>query len=777
MTVIDRRDFLRRTALASAAAAAATLVPGATFGVEWLEAQQGPISWKKAPCRFCGTGCGLLIGISEGRAIGVQGDPDSPVNKGLCCVKGYHSVQALYGRDRIRRAMVRRNGRLVEVPLSEALDVVAERLQATIRDHGKDAVAMYGSGQWTIPDGYAALKLFKGGIGTNNVEANARLCMASAVTGFMTSFGLDEPMGCYEDIDHADVFVLWGNNMAEMHPVLFSRILERKRLHPDVRIIDLATRTTRTSYASDRSVLFQPQTDLALANAICHEIIRNHWIDDSFVREHVSFKKGKTDIGYGLEERFSFADEARDADFDEYVEFLDDYTSDLVAEISGVPADEIRYLASLYGDPAKNVVSFWCMGVNQHVRGTWMNNLIYNIHLLVGKISKPGNSPFSLTGQPSACGTVREVGTLTHKLPHGAVTSEDARKMAAEIWQVPEDRIPDKPTYDTVQMFRALDRGDIRFVWIQVTNPMVSLPKLARYREGALKEDRFVVVSDVYPTPTTDVADVVLPSAMWIEREGMFGNSERRTQHWEKMLEPPGEAMSDTWQIIEVARRAGHAALFPWTEENHIEEIWREYTRFHDEPDHRMASYEDLRARPGVMWPYVNGRETRWRYNAAHDPVADPDLGFDFYGHPDHRAWIWLRPYEEAAEVPDDEYPFWLCTGRVLEHWHTGSLTRRIPVLHRAMPKAYVEIASEDARELGIVNGEQVRLVTRRGSMLIEARVDYRGQPARGQVFVPFFDEALLVNDLTLDAYCPISKQPDYKKCAVRVERVGRGSS
>jgi len=413
--------------------------------------------------------------------------------------------------------------------------------------------------------------------------------------------------------------------------------------------------------------------------------------------------------------------------------------------------------------------------VNQHVRGTWMNNLIYNIHLLVGKISQPGNGPFSLTGQPSACGTVREVGTLTNRLPHGDVTSEEARRKAAEIWQVPEERIPPRPTYDTVQMFRALDRGDIRFVWIQVTNPMVSLPKLARYRAGALKEDRFVVVSDVYPTPTTDVADVVLPSAMWIEREGMFGNSERRTQHWEQMLEPPGDALSDTWQIIEVARRMGYGSLFPWSEDNHIAEIWREYVRFHDSPAHRMAGYEELRERPGIMWPFVEGMETRWRYNGQYDPAVEDGREFDFYGTEDRRARIWLRPYEEPAERPDEEYPFWLCTGRVLEHWHTGSLTRRVEVLHRAMPAAYAELASEDARELGIIDRERVRLVTRRGAMEIEARINYRAQPAVGQVFVPFFDEALLVNELTLDAFCPISRQPDYTKCAVRVERIRRG--
>ncbi|RMH13073.1 MAG: periplasmic nitrate reductase subunit alpha [Gemmatimonadetes bacterium] len=769
---LDRRAFLRRSALASAAAAAAQLVPVASFsGLAALEDERDDVEWRKAPCRFCGVGCGLLIGLRDGRAVAVRGDPASPVNRGVCCVKGYHSVQALYGRDRITKALVRRDGRLVEVPIDEALDLVAERMRATIEEHGKDAVALYGSGQWTIPDGYVASKLMKGAIGTNNLEANARLCMASAVTGFMTAFGLDEPMGCYQDIDFADVFVLWGNNMAEMHPVLFSRLLERRQKHPHVKIIDLATRRTRTSFAADLSLLFKPQTDLAIANAICHEIVRNGWVDEAFVREYVSFKRGKTDIGYGLEDGFQFSDQAEDATFDDLVAFLEDYTPEAVEELSGVPAEDIRYLASLYGDPSKKVMSLWCMGMNQHTRGTWINNLVYNIHLLVGKISEPGNSPFSLTGQPAACGTVREVGTLTHKLPHGVVTNEEDRRHAAEIWGVPVENIPPKPSYHTVEMFRALDRGDIRFMWIQVTNPMVTLPKLNRYREACLKEDRFIVVSDVYPTPTTDVADVILPSAMWIEREGLFGNSERRTQHWDRMLDPPGDCMPDSWQLIQVARRLGYEHLFPWSEEEHVREIWNEYRRHHAGPKHEMAPYEELRARPGIMWPYVDGRETRWRYNTEHDPAADPSRGrFDFYGKPDHRAWLWIRPYEPPPEVPDDEYPFWLNTGRVLEHWHTGSMTRRIPVLHRAVPEAYVEIHEDDARALGVRDGQRVRLVSRRGEMEIVARINGRGLPPRGQVFVPFFDEDRRVNVLTLDAFCPISKQPDYKKCAVRVE-------
>jgi nitrate reductase NapA len=768
---ITRRSFIKSLAWKSAIAAAGIMFPGVTFGA-WKELDQssGGIEWKKTPCRFCGTGCGLLVGVSGDRAVAVKGDPNCTVNKGLCCVKGYHSVQVLYGKDRLTKALVRKNGKMVEVSMKEALDLVATKMQETIKSHGKDAVSMYGSGQWSITDGYAASKLFKGCIGTNNVEANARLCMASAVTGFLTSFGLDEPMGCYDDFDHADVFITWGNNMAEMHPVLFSRMLANRQSKKHVKIIDFATRTTRSSQAADKSILFEPQTDLAVANAIAYEIIRNKWVNWNFVNKNVSFHKGKTNIGYGTQDHFKFKDKAETVDFKQYKEFLKEYTPEKVQKISGVSAEDIKYMAALYGDPDKKVMSLWTMGMNQHTRGTWINNLVYNIHLLTGKISSPGNSPFSLTGQPSACGTVREVGTLTHKLPHGVVMNEGARKLAAKIWQVPVENIDPKPTYHTVEMFRALDRGDIRFMWIQVTNPMVTMPNLNRYRNGAEKENRFIVVSEIYPTPTSDVADVVLPSSLWIEREGFFGNSERRTQHNEQIVSPPGDAMPNTWQIIEVARRLGFKKQFPWSQKTYIEDIWNEYIRFHDTLKHRMAPYKELKARSGVQWPFVNGLETKWRYNAKYDPAAK-GAGFNFYGKPDERAWIWLRPYEPAAESPDREYPFWLNTGRVLEHWHTGSMTRRIPILHKAVPEAYVEINVDDATALGITNGSKVKITSRRGSVVMDAMINGRGNPPKGMVFVPFFDENFLINEVTLDAFCPISKQPDYKKCAVKLER------
>ncbi|MCK5100721.1 MAG: molybdopterin-dependent oxidoreductase, partial [Desulfobacteraceae bacterium] len=269
---ITRRDFIRSMALNSAAIAAATMFPGIIFaGWKPTDLPADSIKWSKTPCRFCGTGCGLLVGVSGKRAVAVKGDPNCSVNKGLCCVKGYHSIQILYGKDRFTTAYVRKDGKMVPTPIDKALDLVAAKMKESIKKTGKDSVCIYGSGQWSIPDGYAASKFFKGCIGTNNVEANARLCMASAVTGCLTTFGLDEPMGCYEDIDNADVFITWGNNMAEMHPVLFSRMLANRKSKTHVKIIDLTTRSTRSSQAADKSILFNPQSDLAIANAICYE--------------------------------------------------------------------------------------------------------------------------------------------------------------------------------------------------------------------------------------------------------------------------------------------------------------------------------------------------------------------------------------------------------------------------------------------------------------------------------------------------------------------------
>ncbi|MGQ0613378.1 MAG: molybdopterin-dependent oxidoreductase [Planctomycetaceae bacterium] len=787
MAESDRREFLRRCGIAAAGIAAFSC--GDREEAEEIARRQaagGPypadLSWGKAACRYCGTGCSVEVGVHEGKAVAVRGDAASPVNKGLLCVKGYHLPAMLYGKDRLLFPMLRlADGSQKRIAWDEALDLVARKFAGALQDHGPDAVAVYGSGQWTVFDGYAALKWVKGGMRSNQLEPNARLCMASAVMGYMTQFQSDEPMGCYDDFELADDFVFWGHNAAEMHPVLFSRMLERKRSNPGVRLVDLATRRTPTSDYCDLYVEFRPGSDLALANGILHLLLKQDKVDRAFVAENVVFKRGVEElkeIGYGCfgeqAERYTFQDKATDSSLEELAKFLEDYDPATVSRISGVPEAQLRLLADLYGDRNRNTVSTWCMGVNQHTRGTWMNNLITDLHLITGKISRPGSNPLSVTGQPSACGTVREVGTLANRLPADmVVTNPEHRALAEKIWGLPAGTINPKPGDHAVDMFRAFARGDIKTMWVQTTNPWVTIPNLHRI-DRKPGDGRFLVVSDIYPTPTTDVADLVLPAAAWIEREGMFGNTERRTQHWDKLLEPPGEAREDAWQIIEVAKRMGMGHLFPWPENDWHKPMFEEYRSFTLGHGKDLASYDQLRAtHGGLRWPVVEGRETRWRYAAGHDPYVKKPKGVHFYKAKGYgeKAAFWLRPYHPPAEEPDAEYPFWLCTGRVLEHWHTGSMTRRVKQLHQAVPGAYVEVNRADAMKMGLKSGDKVRVKSRRGSVVLPALVDGRGKPPRGSLFVPFFDEGLLINRVTLDAMCNISKEPDYKKCAVRLER------
>ena len=777
---MERREFLVTSAAAAAAASTLGCSHDTATTPEGESAiARGDVTWSKAPCRFCGTGCGVEVGVTDGKVVALRGDELNPVNKGLLCVKGYHLPAFLYGRDRLKQPLLRNPDGNGFKPISwdEALDLIATKFQETLDQHGPEAIAMYGSGQWTIYDGYAALKWVKAGMRSNNLEANARLCMASAVMGFMTQFQSDEPMGCYDDFEHSDDFVLWGNNMAEMHPVLFSRILETKRQKPSVRIVDIATRYTPTSQYADLYVEIRPGTDLALANGILHVLVRDKLLDEGFLRENVVFKRGIEDleqIGYGCydeqAEQYTFKDQGSDSSLEELTEFLKDYSPDKVEQLTGVPAAQVEALGKLYGDHNRSTLSLWCMGVNQHTRGTWMNNLITDLHLATGKISRPGNNPFSLTGQPSACGTVREVGTLSNRLPADMlVTKPEHRAKAEEIWGLEPGTIPEKPGYHSVDMFRALARGDVKAIWIQVTNPWVTMPNLNRF-ERQPGDGRFIVVSDIYPTPTTAVADLILPSAAWVEREGLFGNTERRTQHWHKAVDPPGEAKEDAWQIVEVAKRMGYGNLFPWEGDWH-RPMYDEYRSFTVGVGKDLATYDELLASRGLRWPVVDGKETRYRYSAGSDPYVTKESGVHFYKAKANgeKAALWLRPYQPPAEVPDDDYPFWLSTGRVLEHWHTGSMTRRVKQLHQAVPEAYVELNRADADELGIADGEAITLVSRRGELRLKAKVDHRGRPPRGSVFVPFFDEGKLVNKLTLDAMDNISYEPDYKKCAVKL--------
>ena len=793
---MKRRNFLKTLGASTAGIAAFSCQD--QEAAQRIAAQQGGVQgadliWTKAPCRYCGTGCGVEVGVKDGRIQAVRGDEANPVNKGMLCVKGYHLPAMLYGEDRLQYPMLRNeNGNgFSRITWDEALDLISRKYQEALDEAGPTSVAFYGSGQWGIHDGYAVTKWFRGGLRSNNVEPNARLCMASAVMGFMTQFQSDEPMGCYEDFEAGDDFILWGNNMAEMHPVLFSRILANKGENPGVRVVDIATRRTPTSDYADMYVEFKPNTDLALANGILHLLVQNDQVDQAFIEENVTFRRGIEElerIGYGAfgedglglspddgpAEHYRFADQARVSSPDELVEFLADYTPARVSEISGVPEGQIRALAEMYGDQGRGTVSLWCMGVNQHVRGTWMNNLITDLHLITGKISRPGNNPFSLTGQPSACGTAREVGTLSNRLPADLVVmNPEHRAKAEEIWDIPPGTIPERPGYHTMDMFRAFMRGDVKVMWVQTTNPWVSIPNVSRIQREP-GDGRFLIVSDIYPTPTTEAADLILPSAGWVEREGMFGNSERRTQHWEKAVDPPGEAREDALQVIQVAKRMGMEHLFPWPEDAFHEPMFEEYRRFGLGIGKDLASYQQLKETRGLLWPVVDGKETRYRYAAGFDPYVQKDEGVHFYKAKGfgERAAFWLRPYHPAAESPDEEFPFWLSTGRILEHWHTGSMTRRVKQLHQAAPETYVEINRADATDLSINPDDMVRVVSRRGILELRARVDGRGQPPRGSLFIPFFDEAKLANLLTLDAMDNISKEPDFKKCAVRIEKV-----
>jgi len=805
---VDRRDFLKASALAAATVAAERLLRdgsarGAVPEPEATTSATSPTSpsdptWGKAPCRFCGTGCHVKVGVQGGRVVAIQGDVEADVNKGLLCVKGYHVGLALYGKDRLTTPMLRKNGKLMPISWDEALDVIADRIM-----DAPDRFAFYGSGQWTIPEGYAAQKLMKAGLSNNHIEPNARLCMASAVTGYLSVYGVDEPAGCYDDLDVADVIINWGNNPAEMHPVLFSRVVDRRARGEAVTIYDIGTRRTRTTEHAQHYLAMQPHGDLAIANGVMHLLLKRGTWDKQFALRHCAFRAASDPPTLN----------GKAIDFATFEAALEKYTPAYVEQVSGVAAKEIEGLADLFGDRTKKITSLWCMGMNQHTRGTAINALVHGLHLLSGHFGTPGNAPTSLTGQPSACGTAREVGTFAHGLPGGLrVDNPEQRAEAEEIWHLPAGRIKAEVGLHTVAMWQSFctptDKGGkIGTIWVQVTNPGHTLPNLnALFRAKEGLADKFLIVSDVYPTATTELADLILPSALWVEKNGMFGNSERRTQQWFKMVEPPGEARDDTWQTIAVARRLlerGHPGMkdgdgrwlfetrdpagkevpiWEWKryyDVNVDERLFNEYRLFSRFKHKDLAPYSEYVKTRGLRWPVIEKdgqwRETRWRFTEGQDTYVAAGKGFQFYHSTskDDRAQIWFHPWEPPPEVPDAAFPFWLCTGRVVEHWHSGTMTMRVPPLRNAMPGAYVEVNPEDAKALGIGNGERVRLESRRGVMELRAWINGRGVPERGMLFVPFFDETKLVNLLTLEAHDPFSKQPDYKKCAVKIARLG----
>jgi len=907
---ITRREFIKTSAAAATAAAVGIPLSG-TIQAAAKEAE-ADWQWDKGVCRFCGTGCGIMIATRDGRIVATKGDPDAPVNRGLNCIKGYFNGKIQYGKDRLTQPLMRmsngkfdKQGKFAPVSWDQAFDEMEKQFRKAYAEKGPAGVAVFGSGQYTIPEGYAAAKLMKAGFRSNNIDPNARHCMASAVVGFIQTFGIDEPSGNYDDIEYTDTVVTWGANMAECHPILWSRVSARRLSNDNVRVVNLTTSNNQTSDIADTEIIFRPGTDLAIWNYIAREIVKRDAVNHDFVSKHCVFATGPYDIGYGMRDTGKYAFPAENdtqakelkvkldkweaiaqrkkegevveqkhrdkpvahwlIGFDDFKTAVEPYTLDFVAELShGNPDEELashkeklKELADLYIDRNRKVVSYWTMGFNQHYRGSWVNEQAYMVHLLLGKQAMPGNGAFSLTGQPSACGTAREVGTFAHRLPADLVVTEPGhRARAEEIWKLPHNTLNPKVGSHIVKIMRDLEDGQVKFAWVQVNNPFQATANANHWVKAAREMDNFIVVSDPYPTISARVADLVLPSAMIFEKWGLYGNAERRTQAWREQVPPPGDARTDVWQILEFSKRfrlrdvwgekpvAGlkaegfadgtlpdvlaeaekmgyspdntlYEVLFAnavnkkvkWPDpvakghDNHtaraLGEDWfpekalfNEYRQFgvghmHDLAEFDVYYRDDVR---GLKWPVVDGKETQWRFNAKYDPYVKTG-DFEFYGpalkalpsgdldKPTSKektslagkAKIFFRPYAAPPEQPDENYDLWLSTGRVLEHWHTGTMTQRVPELHRAMPTAQIFMHPEDADARGIKRNDIVVVESRRGMVKAVVETQGRNRPPKNYTFVPFFDENVFINKVALDVTCPMSKETDYKKCAVKV--------
>ncbi|MDJ0867624.1 MAG: nitrate reductase [Myxococcota bacterium] len=722
-------------------------------GLELLAVRGQPTSWHKSVCRYCGTGCGLRVGMREGRVVEVRGDEDAH-NRGKVCVKGTLLPRLLEAQGRVLHPQIRENGSLRRASWDEAMTLVASRFRAAIDEAGPDAVGYYGSGQLFSEESYTANKLFKAGIGTNNVDGNPRLCMASAAVGYTKVFGKDEPPGAHEDVDHADVFFIIGANPAECHQPIFERILARRRMHPETTIVCVDPRRSLTADHSDIHLAPRPGSDLLLLWSMAHVMLHGGLVDRQFVDAHVSMLTA----------------EGTPTDWDGLARFLEDYAPDRVTERLGIPSSRIVEVAHLFATrPA--TMSLWTMGMNQRVDGSALNATLSGLHLLAGQIGRPGATPLSLTGQSNACGGVRDTGSLAHGLPHGRMVANPVHRAEMEkLWGVPPGRISPHPGFHAIAGFEAMAEGKIRCVLSMCTNPGQSLPNLSRYRKGL--ERVFLVVADAFEdTATSRYADVVLPAALWVEKEGVYGQTERRYQLIEKLVDPPGEARSDLEILVELAERLGHGDVIS---AKTAPEVWEEYRALskHSKYDFSGMTRERLHRENGLQWPCPSeDHPGTVRRFVPGDPFVAEGRAFDFYGFPDHRARLHLIPFEDRSDPVEAQYPLVLTTVRIVEQWHTGTMTDRIPAIHDNTPRGHFELHASDAESLGIEAGDRVRVVSRYGALDGPARVSLRPRP--GTLSAPFYDAKFLVNQVVTDRFDPFSLQPDFKTTAVRVEKLG----
>jgi len=690
----------------------------------------------EAICPYCGVGCRLRVEAEEGRLVRVSGVVDAPANLGGICAKGATLHQVVHGEGRLEYPLWRagRGDAFQPISWDRAMETLAARFRAIIAEHGADSVAFYGSGQLDTEASYLAGKLFKGTIGTNNTDSNSRLCMAASVAGYRTSLGADGPPPCFADIDSSDCLVIWGSNMAEAHPVTFDRIKDRRKADPSVELIVVDPRRTATAVHATLHVAVAPGGDIALMNAVGWLLLERGAADGDFIALHTS-------------------------GFDEYRRFLLSADWDLLVAASGVSAWVIHSLADRIAR-ASAWLTFYSMGLNQSTVGVWKNNSLINLHLLTGQIGKAGAGPFSLTGQPNAMGG-REAGLLAHQLPGYRFNDEaQYREEVERYWGRPAGTIADRPGLTAVEMFRALEAGRLKAIWIAATNPAVSLPDLHHVRR-ALARAELVVVQDAYhPTETTRLADFLLPAAQWSEKTGTSTGSERLVSRSDKIVEPPGVAIPD-WEIL---ARFGRAMGFSGFDHSTSDQVWDEYIGLTSGRPCDMAGMTSERLR--------QVRHLRWPCPTPIHPGTDRLYEDGIFPTLDGKARFLPRSPQPPRETPDHEFPFVLTTGRLYAHWHSLSRSGRSPKLMAREPSPFVEVHPDDAAQEGLEAGQLAELTSRRGVLRLPVRLN-PGLP-RGLVFVPFhwgdeFGEQTAANYLTISAIGRIAKQPELKYCAVRL--------
>jgi len=699
----------------------------------------------RTACPYCGVGCGLRVSTANGRLRSVEGDPDHPVNRGRTCRKPLELPAAMHAPDRADRVLYRerRQARLLPSSYDEVMPVLGARLRSIVDRHGPDAVAFYLSGQLLTEDYYAAVKLAKGFLGTNNVDSNSRLCMASAVAGYTGAFGSDGPPASYADLEDARCILLLGTNTAACHPIIWARIQDAQREGTFVACAD--PRATQTAQGSDLHLPVLPGTDLALLNAMLVVVEAEGLIDRDFVDRHTS----------GLDEALAIARE---------------WTPERAAEVCGVSREDIEALARRFAAGPSMVL--WSMGANQSTVGTLKNRAMINLCLATGQIGRPGTGPFSITGQPNAMGG-REVGGAAQTLPgYRLVESAGDRSAMERLWGLDPDGpgIAPEPGLTAVDLFRGIEEGRVKAVWIAGTNPVVSMPDGVQAR-AALEAAELVVVQDAYhPTETSALAHAVLPAAGWLEKDGVMTNSERRVTLARRALDPPGEALPD-WRIFaRLASELGFGDAFAWPDAAAVyDEVAA--TTAGRVCDQSGLSHEVLDREGSAQWPRPAG---------THAP--DPRHLYPDHRYPtaDGRALFAATPHAPPAESVDDEYPLLLTTGRVANQWHTMTRTGKSEALVRSEPEPFVEVSPDDAERAGLADGEAATLVSRRGQARLTVRLD--STIPRGVCFAPMHWGGLHappgaghVGATTNSAYDPTSRQPELKAAAVRLEPAGSG--